>query len=60
MRDEHDDRVYQALRQDLWSNLGDVANSIAYAFDRLHARLYGAPWNTASADKPCTTRMKAL
>ncbi|WP_046348227.1 hypothetical protein [Sphingomonas changbaiensis] len=44
MRDEHDDRLHQALRHDFATNVGDVFKSIAYAFDRLHDRLYGAPW----------------
>ena len=42
MRDEHDDRIHQALRHDLATNVAGIAKSIAYAFDRLHQRLYAA------------------
>ncbi|HEU4969808.1 hypothetical protein [Sphingomonas sp.] len=45
MRDEYDDRLHQALRHDFANNLRAIASSIAYAFDRLHERLYGAPWS---------------
>ena len=45
MRDEYDDRLYQALRHDFAGNLSDIAKSVTHAFDRLHERLYGAPWN---------------
>jgi hypothetical protein len=48
MRDEYDDRLYQALRHDFASNLRDIVRSIAYAFDRLHGRLYDAPWSRQS------------
>ena len=55
MRDEHDDRLHQALRHYFASNIGDLAKSIAHAFDRLHERLYGAPWSgrTRPADPAC-------
>ena len=53
MRDEYDDRIYQALRHDFADNLRAIANSIGYAFDRLHERLYGAPWN--ARDPQCKT-----
>lgn len=45
MRDEHDDRLYQALRQDLGRDIARLVKSIAYALERLHARLYDAPWS---------------
>jgi hypothetical protein len=45
MRDEYDDRIYQALRHDFAGNLRAIANAVGHAFDRLHERLYGAPWN---------------
>lgn len=45
MRDEHDDRIHQALRQDLAANIAAIAASIGQAFDRLHAHLYDAPWS---------------
>lgn len=44
MRDEYDDRIHQALRHDLASNIAAIAASIGEAFDRLHAHLYDAPW----------------
>ena len=50
MRDEYDDRIHQALRGEFAANLGSIADTIAYAFDRLHARLYDdAPWSRRSA-----------
>ncbi len=45
MRDEHDDRMYQASRQDLNAGITRLLQSIAYAFERLHAQLYAAPWS---------------
>lgn len=49
MRDEHDDRVQQALRHDFAANIGDIVNTVAHAFDRLHGRLYDdAPWSRRS------------
>ncbi|MBS0504547.1 MAG: hypothetical protein JSS55_12265 [Proteobacteria bacterium] len=61
MRDEHDDRIYQAFRHDLATNVADIVNSIAYAFDRLHERLYGAPWSqqTRANDRRCETKLTA-
>ena len=55
MRDEHDDRIYQAFRHDLVTNVAAIGSSIAYAFERLHARLYAAPWSTKTGtkEKPC-------
>ena len=55
MRDEYDDRLYQALRHDFASNIRDIVRSIAYAFDRLHDRRYGAPWSEkpGAADPAC-------
>lgn len=69
MRDEHDDRIYQALRHDFATNVAgiatsvaDIAKSVAYAFDRLHERLYGAPWSqrTGAASQPCSTKLTTL
>ena len=58
MRDEHDDRIYQALRHDFATNVADLVKSVAYAFDRLHERLYGAPWSqrTGAIDQPCNSK----
>lgn len=62
MRDEHDDRIYQAFRHDLATNVANVVKSIAYAFDRLHARLYGAPWSKQPGNDAgqCSTRFTTL
>lgn len=60
MRDEHDDRTYQALRHDLASNLGDIFKSVAYAFDRLHAHLYGAPWAVKTCEQPRSSKLTTL
>ena len=59
MRDQYDDRIHQALRHDFAANVGAIMKSIAYAFDRLQARLYAAPWDkaTGKADQPCPRRM---
>ena len=45
MRDEHDDRIHQALRHHLAGDIGRLVKSIGHAFDRLQARLYDAPWS---------------
>jgi hypothetical protein len=45
MRDEHDDRVYQAFRGQFGRDIVLLVRSVAYAFDRLHAQLYDAPWS---------------
>ncbi|HEV2568966.1 hypothetical protein [Sphingomonas sp.] len=45
MRDEHDDRIYQAFRGQLGNDIARLVKSVAYAFDRLTARLYDAPWS---------------
>lgn len=62
MRDEHDDRIYQALRHDLATNIASIVNSVAHAFDRLHARLYGAPWISQPGTKngTCSNRLTTL
>jgi hypothetical protein len=62
MRDEHDDRVYQAHRHDLATNVADIARSVAHAFDRLHERLYGAPWarQTRPNESRCETKLTTL
>ena len=62
MRDEHDDRIYQALRHDFSTNVAAIVNSIAHAFDRLHERLYGAPWSqrTGVNGQPCSTKLTTL
>ena len=44
MRDEHDDRVFQAFRGHFGRDIVLLVRSVAYAFDRLHAQLYDAPW----------------
>ncbi len=44
MRDHHDDLVFQALRHHWRGDIGRLAGSIGYAFERLQARLYDAPW----------------
>ena len=62
MRDEHDDRIHQALRHDLATNVAGIAKSIAYAFDRLHQRLYAAPWSqrTRANERRCETKLTTL
>ena len=59
MRDEHDDRTYQALRHGLATNVADLVRSVAYAFERLHAQLYGAPWSkrTGANDATCARKL---
>ena len=54
MRDEHDDRIYQAFRHDLAASVFGLFSSIGYAFDRLHDRLYSAPWSQQDARRNCT------
>lgn len=44
MRDEHDDRTYQAFRQELGRDVARLVRSVVYPLERLHARLYEAPW----------------
>jgi hypothetical protein len=60
MRDEYDDRLYQALRHDFAANLSDIAKSVAHAFDRLHERLYGAPWSDQSDPNHRASRLTLL
>ena len=62
MRDEHDDRTYQALRHGFATNVADVVRSIAYVFDRLHAQLYRAPWSkrTGTTDATCSHKLTTL
>ena len=45
MRDEHDDRVFQTFRGQFGRDIVLLVRSVAYAFDRLSARLYDAPWS---------------
>jgi len=52
MRDEMDDRVYQAHRHAMAANIGAAMTSIAYVFERLTARLYASPWSRPEAKKP--------
>ena len=58
MRDQHDDIVFQAFRRQLGGDVAGFARSIAYAFERLQARLYDAPWSRQPrAVKPaCSNR----
>ena len=51
---EYDDRMHQALRQDFAANIAAIVRSVAYAFDRLHERLYGAPWSARTGPKGST------
>jgi hypothetical protein len=44
MRDQHDDLVFQAFRHQLGDDVARLVKSVAYAFERLTARLYDAPW----------------
>lgn len=61
MRDEHDDRLYQAHRHDLAANVADIFGTIAYAFDRLHGRLYDdAPWSRRSRARKAQTKLTTL
>lgn len=62
MRDEHDDRTYQALRHDFATNVADVVRSIAYAFERLNARFYRAPWSerTGTNDATCSHKLTTM
>ena len=62
MRDEYDDRIHQALRHDFAANIAVIARSLAVAFDRLHERLYGAPWSarTSATGQPCSTKLTTL
>jgi hypothetical protein len=55
MRDQNDDLVFQAFRHQLGSDVARLARSIAYAFERLQARLYDAPWSRIpGAKKACS------
>lgn len=60
MRDEHDDRMYQALRQDMHGAVANLFASIAPAFQRLTARLYQAPWSetTQVLEEKCKPGLK--
>lgn len=59
MRDAYDDRIYQAHRHDLAANFAAIAESITHAFDRLHERLYRAPWSprTGANDRRGETKL---
>lgn len=57
MHDAYDDRTYQALRQDFHANLTAMAGAVGHAFDRLHARLYDAPWSMPAKGRPKTKLM---
>lgn len=60
MRDEHDDRLYQALRQDMNGAVAKLLASIALAFRHLTAHLYQAPWSetTRGLEEKCTSGLK--
>ncbi|HYZ47365.1 MAG TPA: hypothetical protein VE567_00560 [Sphingomonas sp.] len=60
MRDEYDDRIHQTLRHDFAANVAAIAASVAHAFDRLHERLYAAPWSQSLAAKEptCTAKLR--
>lgn len=62
MRDEFDDRIYQAARADLNASLTRLFDSIAYAFDRLTAQLYDAPWINERRNKreACKSQLRTL
>ena len=62
MRDEHDDRLYQAAREDLNASLTQLTDSIAYAFDRLTAKLYDAPWINERRNRreACKSQLRTL
>lgn len=62
MRDEYDDRIYQAARADLNASLGRFFESIGYAFDRLTAKLYDAPWTNERKAKreACKSQLRTL
>ena len=55
MRDQHDDLVFQAFRHQLGDDVVTLVKSVAYAFERLQARLYDAPWSNQSraVDRSC-------
>ena len=48
MRDEHDDRISQPFRGQPGDDIARLVKSVAYAFDRLAARLYDAPWSNGN------------
>lgn len=61
MRDEFDDRMYQAARADLNQSIGRLIDSIAYVFDRLTAQLYDAPWTRRpDCSDETKTRLRTL
>lgn len=45
MRDHQDDLVYQAFRHNLADDVARLVESVGYAFERLQAQLYDAPWS---------------
>lgn len=59
MRDEFDDRLYQASRHALNQDIARLIRSVAYAFDRLQARLYDAPWSN-ERQRHCKGEFTAL
>lgn len=60
MRDEHDDRMYQAFRQDLNAAVASLSASIARLFERLTARFYQPSWSetTRALEDTCNTGLK--
>lgn len=56
MRDQHDDLVYQAFRHQLGDDVARLVRSVAYAFERLQARLYDAPWSREPEANGCGSR----
>lgn len=54
MRDEIDDRIFQAARHQFGEHVEHLLRSMGYAFERLTARLYDAPWSR----RPGTVREK--
>lgn len=44
MRDEYEARMWQAFHHQYGEAAVTMIRAVAHAFDRLHARLYDAPW----------------
>ena len=59
MRDEYDDRIYQAFRLELGADIARLVRSVAFAFERLTARLYDAPWSnrTGAVEQSCGSKL---
>lgn len=56
MRDQHDDLVFQAFRHQLGHDVARLIRSVAFAFERLQARLYDAPWSREPGADACGKR----